>query len=98
MLIHSALPVDPQSGMLRPLPLDRVILDSAGFWGRRAAVNADATFDHNIHWLERAGWLGNFDLAAAGSGTLRKAAGVVSSPILRSIKHLKGCAGTRGTQ
>ncbi len=31
MLIHSALPVDPQSGMLRPLPLDRVILDSAGF-------------------------------------------------------------------
>jgi DUF1680 family protein len=66
--MHSrrALPVDPSSGTLTPLPLAHVTLDPSQFWGRRVAVNADATFEHNVQWLERAGWLNNFDLAATG--------------------------------
>ncbi|WP_230674280.1 glycoside hydrolase family 127 protein [Rathayibacter sp. Leaf248] len=62
----NALPVDPARGVLTPLPLENLTLDPSGFWGRRVAVNADATFEHTLHWLERAGWLANFDLAVRG--------------------------------
>jgi DUF1680 family protein len=50
---------------LRPLGLDEVAI-TGGFWGDRQHVNATATLAHIEHWLEREGWLGNFDLAAAG--------------------------------
>ncbi|WP_250556984.1 glycoside hydrolase family 127 protein [Pseudonocardia lacus] len=50
---------------LRPLGLDEVTI-TGGFWGHRQHVNATATLPHIEHWLEREGWLGNFDLAAAG--------------------------------
>jgi DUF1680 family protein len=59
-------PVAPTSGALRPLGLDEVAI-TGGIWGRRQAVNGTATLDHIEGWLEREGWLGNFDLAAAGS-------------------------------
>jgi DUF1680 family protein len=32
-------------------------------------VNAEATLPHIAHWLEREGWLANFDLAASGTLT-----------------------------
>jgi hypothetical protein len=50
---------------LRPLGLDEVAI-TGGFWGHRQQVNATATLAHIEHWLEREGWLGNFDLAASG--------------------------------
>ncbi|MCO1657671.1 glycoside hydrolase family 127 protein [Pseudonocardia humida] len=50
---------------LRPLGLDEVAI-TGGFWGHRQHVNATATLAHIEGWLEREGWLGNFDLAAAG--------------------------------
>ncbi len=59
-------PVVPTRGMLRPLGLDEVRITS-GFWGERQEVNRAATLPHIEHWLEREGWLGNFDLAAAGT-------------------------------
>jgi DUF1680 family protein len=59
-------PVAPTSGALRPLGLDEVAI-TGGVWGRRQAVNGTATLDHIERWLEREGWLGNFDLAAAGT-------------------------------
>ncbi|PPF11545.1 hypothetical protein C5C36_02650 [Rathayibacter sp. AY1G1] len=66
MTFSPALPVDPAAGTLTPLAIDRVQLDPEGFWGRRVAVNATATFEHNLGWLERAGWLRNFELAVGG--------------------------------
>lgn len=61
---HS-VPVAPTTGALRPLGLDEVTI-TGGFWGRRQEVNGRATLAHIGGWLEREGWLGNFDLAASG--------------------------------
>ena len=59
-------PVVPSRGALRPLGLDEVRIAS-GFWADRQRVNGGATLPHIEHWLEREGWLANFDLAAAGT-------------------------------
>lgn len=46
---------------LRPLgPHDVTI--TGGFWGHRQQLNAAATLPHIEHWLEREGWLPNFEL------------------------------------
>jgi uncharacterized protein len=60
-----ASPVVPIRGRLRPLGLDEVTI-TGGFWAQRQQVNATATLAHIEHWLEREGWIANFDLAAAG--------------------------------
>ena len=58
-------PVAPSRGRLRPVGIDDVqILD--GFWADRQSVNGAATLPHIEYWLEKEGWLGNFDLAASG--------------------------------
>ena len=58
-------PVAPSRSRLRPLGLDEVAIHG-GFWGDRQEVNGRATLAHIAGWLEREGWLGNFDLAASG--------------------------------
>ena len=58
-------PAAPSRGRLRPLGLREVTLHP-GFWQRRQDVNRSASLAHIEHWLERCGWLGNFDAAAAG--------------------------------
>lgn len=60
-----AVPVAPSSGALRPLGLDEVSI-TGGFWARRQEVNGTATLAHIGRWLEREGWLANYDLAASG--------------------------------
>ena len=54
-------PAMPSRGRLRPLGLHEVRI-TGGYWGRRQQVNADASLAHIESWLEREGWLGNFDL------------------------------------
>lgn len=61
----TSAPVVPSSGALRPLGLNEVRI-TGGFWGERQVVNGTATLSHIEHWLEKAGWLGNFDLAVSG--------------------------------
>lgn len=58
-------PVVPSTGRLQPLGLDQVRI-TGGPWAWRQEVNATATLAHIEHWLEREGWLANFDLAVAG--------------------------------
>jgi uncharacterized protein len=60
-----ARPVVPP-GPRRGLGIGELTLDD-GFWGRLQATNARATFQHCLDWMERLGWLGNFDRAAAGT-------------------------------
>lgn len=60
-----AAPVHPSTGRFRPLGLDEVQI-TGGFWAERQATNAAVTLPHIAHWLEREGWIGNFDLAATG--------------------------------
>src|SRR5262249_16745137 len=59
-------PAAPSRGRLRPLGLDQVELVD-GFWAHRQDVNARSAIPHIQSWLEREGWLGNFDLAASGA-------------------------------
>jgi len=60
-----AAPVVPSAGRLRPLGLDEVRI-TGGFWAQRQRTNTEATLPHIARRLEREGWIGNFDLAAAG--------------------------------
>jgi DUF1680 family protein len=60
-----ATPVLPTRGRLRPLGLGDV-RPTGGFWAERQSVNAGASLAHIEHWLEREGWLRNFDLAGRG--------------------------------
>ncbi|WBB67774.1 beta-L-arabinofuranosidase domain-containing protein [Micromonospora sp. WMMD812] len=61
----TAAPALPVRGRLRPLGITDVRI-TGGFWAERQSVNGEATLAHIEHWLEREGWLGNFDLAAQG--------------------------------
>lgn len=61
----TAVPVLPSRGRLRPLGLDEVRI-TGGFWAERQSVNAVASLDHIAYWLEREGWIRNFDLVATG--------------------------------
>ncbi|MEO3924223.1 beta-L-arabinofuranosidase domain-containing protein [Micromonosporaceae bacterium B7E4] len=61
----TAAPVLPSRGRLRPLGLDEVRI-TGGFWAERQSVNAAASLEHIAHWLEREGWIRNFDLVATG--------------------------------
>ncbi|MBB6344265.1 hypothetical protein FHU36_000774 [Nonomuraea muscovyensis] len=59
-------PVLPPHGRVRPLGLAQVSL-SGGFWGGRQHANAAATPAHCEAWMERLGWLANFDRVADGT-------------------------------
>jgi DUF1680 family protein len=57
-------PVIPSGSPRRGVGVTDVNLDPAGFWGGRQAVNADATLGHCLEWMERLGWVANFDRVA----------------------------------
>ncbi|MEU2614378.1 beta-L-arabinofuranosidase domain-containing protein [Micromonospora sp. NPDC007271] len=61
--VPTAAPVLASRGRLRPLGLGDVRI-TGGFWAERQSVNAAATLGHIEYWLEREGWIRNFDLAA----------------------------------
>jgi DUF1680 family protein len=67
----SSIPVVPATGLLSPLAISRVEMATSGFWGSRKKINAANTMDHARTWMERVGWIGNFD--AASEGTLPEA-------------------------
>lgn len=56
-------PVVPSRGRHRPLGLDEITIDS-GFWATRQLANSRNTLRHCEEWMERLGWIGNFDRVA----------------------------------
>jgi hypothetical protein len=58
-------PVQPSTSAWRPLGTDEVQV-TGGLWEQRQRLNAGTILGHCETWLERAGWTGNFDRAAAG--------------------------------
>jgi uncharacterized protein len=58
-------PIAPSSGRLQPLGLGQVEL-TGGFWQDLQALNATVIIDHAESWMERVGWIGNFDAALEG--------------------------------
>jgi uncharacterized protein len=59
-------PVSPSHGALRPLGPDEVTI-TGGFWHETQALNSTVIIDHCESWMERIGWIGNFDRAADGT-------------------------------
>lgn len=55
----------PNRGALRPIGVDGVRIDK-GFWADRQQLNASTIIAHCERWMERLGWIGNFDAAIEG--------------------------------
>jgi len=70
---RSGVPVVPARSTARGLGVADVTLDGAGFWGSRQIVNGEATIDHCLEWMERLGWIANFDRVARGEVTVDRA-------------------------
>ena len=62
----SARPVVPARGTSRGIGLGELKLEP-GFWERLQRTNADASLQHSFDWMERLGWIANFDHVAAGT-------------------------------
>ncbi|ROP46015.1 glycoside hydrolase family 127 protein [Pseudokineococcus lusitanus] len=62
----AARPVVPRSGARRGAGLREVTLVD-GFWADRQRTNARETVQHCVAWVERLGWLRNFDRVADGT-------------------------------
>jgi uncharacterized protein len=58
-------PVQPSASVWRPLGADEIKV-TGGIWGQMQRLNADTILGHCESWMERIGWTGNFDRAAAG--------------------------------
>ncbi|GEN81609.1 hypothetical protein N867_15275 [Actinotalea fermentans ATCC 43279 = JCM 9966 = DSM 3133] len=61
----SGLPFAPSRGRLRPLGLADVVI-TGGFWAELQQLNSTAMIAHAQSWMERLGWIGNFDAAVEG--------------------------------
>ena len=59
-------PVVPGHGTRRPLGLAEIAL-TTGFWAQLQQTNAEATLAHCERWMERLGWITNFDRVADGT-------------------------------
>lgn len=83
----TAATVAPGRGALTPLGLDCVRI-TGGFWGERQEVNAHTTLKHCLGWMERLGWIANFDAAAAGEGGERAGRSFSDSEIYKLLEAL----------
>lgn len=59
-------PVSPRTSLLRPLGPTEVRI-TGGFWREKQELNASAVIGHCLTWMERIGWIRNFDRAADGT-------------------------------
>ena len=59
-------PVRPSTSVWRPLGPDEIQL-TGGIWQQKQRLNTEVILEHCETWMERVGWTGNFDRAAAGT-------------------------------
>lgn len=59
-------PVAPTRGRFTPLASGSVRI-TGGFWGGLQDLNGSVIIDHAQSWMERLGWIRNFDLAVEGT-------------------------------
>ena len=59
------LPVAPSAGRLQPVGSQDVRITD-GFWARMQELNASSIIGHAERWMEKLGWIGNFDAAVEG--------------------------------
>lgn len=81
-------PVQPATSVWRPLGVGEIQI-TGGIWGRKQRLNADAILAHCESWMERIGWTGNFDHAAAGTiGTGHSGIEFVDSEIYKLLEAM----------
>lgn len=68
-----AVPVEPTTSHRRGVATDDVVFDRDSFWGRRQEVNGGITLEHCFDWMERLGWVENFDRIARHEATIERA-------------------------
>jgi len=93
----SARPVVPSGGRLRPLGLGEVSI-RGGFWGGRQEVNAAATLDHCLGWMERVGWIENFRSAARGRHRERGGREFSDSEVYKLLEAMAWEVGRSGSR
>lgn len=59
-------PVRPSTSVWRPLGAEEIEL-TGGIWKQKQRLNTEVILEHCESWMERLGWTGNFDRAAAGT-------------------------------
>lgn len=79
--------VVPSHGRLTPVGASDVEI-TGGFWADRQAVNAATTIDHCLNWMERLGWIANFDRTAAGEGPDRDGREFADSEIYKLLEAM----------
>jgi uncharacterized protein len=92
----ATVPVDPPGGP-RGLGLGEFRL-RGGFWGGLQAVNTAVTLQHCLEWMERLGWIANFDRVARGdTGTERPGWQFSDSEIYKLMEALAWEHGRTGS-
>jgi uncharacterized protein len=59
-------PVNPSTSIWSPLGPGEIQI-TGGIWRQMQQLNADVILEHCESWMERIGWVNNFDRAAAGT-------------------------------
>ncbi len=72
---------------LRPLEPDELTIDG-GFWGDYQRLNEQAIIQHCLHWVERIGWVGNFDAAATGQAYEHAGVEFVDSEVYKLLEAM----------
>lgn len=90
-------PVVPSRGERRPLGLAEVTPTGGGFWQDLQRTNAAATLAHCERWMERLGWLANFDRVADGTtGPDRAGWSFADSEVYKLVEALAWEYGSTG--
>ena len=80
-------PVHPSTSVWRPLGADEIQI-TGGLWGQKQRLNADTILAHCESWMERIGWTGNFDRAAAGTIAAHSGIEFVDSEIYKLLEAM----------
>jgi DUF1680 family protein len=92
-------PVLPSVSVWRPLGPGEITI-TGGIWQHKQRLNADVILEHCESWMERIGWTGNFDRAAAGDIANAGHAGIefVDSEVYKLLEAMAWELGREYTQ
>src|SRR3954453_1457405 len=88
-------PVVPATSLLRPLGPNEVTI-TGGLWADYQALNATVIIDHCLTWMERIGWIGNFDAIARGDGADHRGIEFVDSEVYKLLEAMAWELGREG--
>jgi len=88
-------PVVPPTSRLRPLGQSEVTI-TGGLWADYQALNATVIINHCLTWMQRIGWLGNFDAIALANGEPHHGIEFVDSEVYKLLEAMAWELGRTG--